>query len=152
VVLDVVYNHLGNEGNYLRSFGPYFTAKHTTPWGEAINYDDEGSEEVLRYVIENALYWVREYHLDGLRLDAIQTIKDDWPKHIVREIQENVQQFAKDAGRTICIVAESDENEARLVRPWSEGGYGLHGFWSDDFHHSVHAFLTGERSAYYQDF
>ncbi len=152
VVLDVVYNHLGNEGNYLRSFGPYFTGKHKTPWGDAINYDDAGAGEVRKYVIENALYWVREYHLDGLRLDAIQTIQDDSPQPIVSEIQEKVQEFAREAGRAICVVAETDENNARLAWPRERGGYGLHGFWSDDFHHSVHAFLTGERSAYYQDF
>lgn len=152
VILDVVYNHLGNEGNYLRSFGPYFTGKHHTPWGEGINYDDAGCEEVRKYIVENALYWVREYHLDGLRLDAIQTIKDDSPQHIVSEIQQKVQEFAGQAGREICVVAESDENDVRLAQPRERNGYGLHGFWSDDFHHAVHAFLTGERFAYYQDF
>ena len=152
VILDVVYNHLGNEGNYLACFGPYFTSKHKTPWGDAINYDDTDCKEVRKYVVENALYWVREYHIDGLRLDAIQTIRDDSPQHIVSEIQGAVQDFAQSSGRIICVVAESDENESKLVRPQRNGGCGLHGFWSDDFHHSVHAFLTGERSAYYQDF
>jgi maltooligosyltrehalose trehalohydrolase len=152
VILDVVYNHLGNEGNYLACFGPYFTSKHKTPWGDAINYDDTHCEHVRRFVVENALYWVREYHLDGLRLDAIQTIRDDSPQHIVSDLQRAVQDFAQRSGRTICIVSESDENDAQLVRAQSSGGYGLHGFWSDDFHHSVHAFLTGERSGYYQDF
>lgn len=152
VVLDVVYNHLGHEGNYLRAFGPYFTARHQTPWGEAINYDDRGSEAVRRYFVENALYWIREYHIDGLRLDAIQTIQDDSPRHILAEIQDEVQSLARQLGRTVCVIAESDENEARLVLPRSAGGFGLDAQWSDDFHHSVHAMFTGERQRYYQDF
>src|SRR5689334_18132050 len=106
VILDVVYNHLGNEGNYLRSFGRYFTDKHKTPWGDAINYDDVDCEQVRNYVVENALYWIREYHIDGLRLDAIQTIRDDSSEHIVSEIQQAVQEFARQSGRTICVVAE----------------------------------------------
>lgn len=152
VVLDVVYNHLGHEGNYLRAFGPYFTARHETPWGEAINYDDQGSEAVRRYFIANALYWIREYHMDGLRLDAIQTIKDESPRHILAEIQEEVQSLARQLARTVCVVAETDENDARLVRPRASGGYALDAQWSDDFHHSVHAALTGERQRYYRDF
>ena len=152
VILDVVYNHLGNEGNYLRLFGPYFTAQHETPWGEAINYDQPGSEGVRRYVVENALYWIREYHLDGLRLDAVQTIKDDSSKHILAEISESVARLASELGRQVCVIAETDENDARMVRPRTDGGYGLHAVWSDDFHHAVHAFFTGERKGYYQDF
>jgi maltooligosyltrehalose trehalohydrolase len=152
VMLDVVYNHLGHEGNYLRVFGPYFTARHHTPWGEAINYDDAGSREVRRYFVENALYWIREYHLDGLRLDAIQTIKDDSERHILTEIQDEVQSLARELERTVCVIAETDENDARLVRPVAAGGYGLDAQWSDDFHHAVHATLTGERQRYYQDF
>ena len=101
VMLDVVYNHLGPEGNYLRNFGPYFTAHHKTPWGDAVNYDAAGCEHVRRYVVENALYWIREYHLDGLRLDAVQTIKDDSPKHILAEIQERVQALARELNRTV---------------------------------------------------
>ena len=101
VVLDVVYNHLGNEGNYLRLFGPYFTDHHKTPWGEAINYDTDGSEHVRQFVIDNALYWIREYHLDGLRLDAVQTIKDDSPRHLLDELQQNVQTLAQELGRTV---------------------------------------------------
>jgi maltooligosyltrehalose trehalohydrolase len=152
VMLDVVYNHLGNEGNYLPLFGPYFTGKHQTPWGEAINYDQPGSEGVRRYFVENALYWVREYHMDGLRLDAVQTIKDDSPIHILAEIKENVAALAAELGREVCVIAETDENDARLVRPAAAGGYGLDAVWSDDFHHAVHAFLSGERKGYYQDF
>jgi len=152
VMLDVVYNHLGPEGNYLPKFGPYFTAEHKTPWGDAVNYDRAGCEHVRRYVVENALYWVREYHLDGLRLDAVQTIDDDSPQHIVAEIQEHVQELARELNRRVCVIAETDENDARYVKAASAGGYGLDAMWSDDFHHAVHAFFTGEREGYYQDF
>jgi maltooligosyltrehalose trehalohydrolase len=152
VMLDVVYNHLGNEGNYLRLLGPYFTARHKTPWGEAINYDQPGCEGVRRYFVQNALYWVREYHMDGLRLDAIQTISDDSPRHILAEIKESVAALSRELGRDVCVIAETDENDEKIVRPVKAGGYGLDALWSDDFHHAVHAFLTGERRGYYQDF
>ncbi len=178
VVLDVVYNHLGNEGNYLRLFAPYFTDKHKTPWGDAINYDQPGSAGVRRYVVENGLYWIREYHLDGLRLDAVQTIRDDSCTHILAEIAENVTALARGLGRQVCVIAETDENDPRIVRPRASGapgapgfgalgrgapgapgfgalgwgGYGLDAIWSDDFHHAIHAFFTGERTGYYQDF
>jgi maltooligosyltrehalose trehalohydrolase len=152
VILDVVYNHLGNEGNYLRLFGPYFTRKHQTPWGEAINYDQPGSEGVRRYFVENALYWVREYHMDGLRLDAVQTIKDDSPRHILAEIKADVAALAADLGRQVCVIAETDENDEKIVRSAQAGGFGLDAIWSDDFHHAIHAFFTGERKGYYQDF
>jgi maltooligosyltrehalose trehalohydrolase len=152
VMLDVVYNHLGNEGNYLRLFAPYFTHRHTTPWGDAINYDDRGCEGVRGYVVENALYWIREYHLDGLRLDATQTIHDDSPLHIVAEVQENVQRMAGELGRKVCVIAETDENDRRYVLPQTQGGFGVNATWSDDFHHALHAYLTGEREGYYQDF
>ncbi len=151
VLLDVVYNHLGPEGNYLRQFGPYFTDKHTTPWGEAVNYDQAGSEGVRRYFVENALYWIREYHLDGLRLDAVQTIQDDSANHILAEIADAVHALGRELGREVCVIAESDENERKLVLPPPEG-YGLDAQWSDDFHHAVHALFTGERQRYYQDF
>jgi len=152
VVLDVVYNHLGNEGNYLRNLGPYFTAKHQTPWGEAVNFDDEGSQGVRRFFVNNALYWLREYHLDGLRLDAVHTIKDDSKLHIVAEIQNQAEALARESGRTICIIAETDENDPRYVLPPEKNGYGLAGIWSDDFHHAVHAYITGEDKGYYRDF
>ncbi len=152
VILDVVYNHLGNEGNYLALFGPYFTPHHKTPWGDAINYDQPGSEGVREYVVQNALYWVREYHFDGLRLDAVQTIHDDSRRHILAEIRQRVNELAVELGRTVCVMAESDENDSRLVRPAQNGGYGMDGFWSDDFHHCIHSIFTGERSGYYQDF
>jgi len=152
VMLDVVYNHLGNEGNYLRMFGPYFTDAHKTPWGEAINYDAAGSEGVREFVIENAVYWIREYHMDGLRLDAVQTIHDDSPRHILADIQSSVQEVARELRRAVCVIAESDENDAKLVRPQSRDGYGLDAMWSDDFHHAVHSVITGEREGYFQDF
>lgn len=147
VILDVVYNHLGNEGNYLRQFGPYFTSKHQTPWGEAINYDDEGNHAVRRFIIGNALYWINEYHIDGLRLDAVQTIKDDSRKHIVAEIAERVHALGRELGRTVTVVPETDENDARYIT-----AYGCDGVWSDDFHHGIHTLLTGEDKGYYQDF
>jgi maltooligosyltrehalose trehalohydrolase len=152
VIMDVVYNHLGNEGNYLRLFGPYFTPHHRTPWGDAINYDQEGSRGVRDYVIENARYWVREYHIDGLRLDAVQTIFDDSPVHILAEIKDSLSSLASDLGREVCVIAETDSNDEKIVRSRAQNGYGLDGLWSDDFHHSIHAFFTGERAGFYQDF
>jgi maltooligosyltrehalose trehalohydrolase len=151
VVLDVVYNHLGPEGNYLSQFGPYFTGRHHTPWGDAINYDGPDAREVRRYFVENALYWVREYHLDGLRLDAVQTICDESAKHIVQEVAESVHALEHDLGR-VTVIAETDENDARYFRPVEQGGCGVDAVWSDDFHHALHTLLTGEREGYYQDF
>ena len=152
VILDVVYNHLGNEGNYLRQFGPYFTDRHKTPWGEAINYDQECCQPVREYVVQNALYWIREFHFDGLRLDAVQTIVDDSPTHILADIGEEVRKLARASRREVCVIAETDQNDEKIVRPRARGGYGLDALWSDDFHHAVHAFFTGERQGYYQDF
>ncbi len=152
VVLDVVYNHLGNEGSYLAQFGPYFTSRHKTPWGDAINYDDDGSLPVRRFIVENALYWLCEYHLDGLRLDAARTICDDSRQHIVAEIAARAHQFGAAEGRTIIVAVESDENLPRYVLPVEKGGYAADALWSDDFHHAIHALLTGERKGYYQDF
>ncbi len=152
VVLDVVYNHLGAEGNYLSKFGPYFTSKHKTPWGDAFNYDDKHCEGARNYVRENSLYWIREYHLDGLRMDAVHSIQDDSKTHIVAEIRDAVQEFARQAGRRVCLMVESDENDPKYVQPRSKGGFGLEGIWSDDFHHAMHAIATGESEGYYQDF
>jgi maltooligosyltrehalose trehalohydrolase len=152
VIMDVVYNHVGNEGNYLRFFGPYFTPHHHTPWGDAINYDQPDSRGVRDYVIENARYWIREYHLDGLRLDAVQTIFDDSPVHLLAEIKESVASLAKQLRREVSVIAETDRNDAEIIRPRARGGYGLDALWSDDFHHSIHAFFTGERAGFYQDF
>ncbi|HEX6880011.1 MAG TPA: malto-oligosyltrehalose trehalohydrolase [Terriglobales bacterium] len=147
VVLDVVYNHLGNEGNYLRQFGPYFTARHQTPWGEAVNYDDVGSHAVRRFIIGNALHWIHEFHIDGLRLDAVQTIKDDSPHHIVADIANSVHALGRELGRITTVVAETDENDSRYILE-----YGCDAVWSDDFHHVLHAMFTGESKGYYQDF
>jgi len=152
VALDVVYNHLGPEGNYLNEYGPYFTDRYQTPWGQAINFDGDESQEVRRYFIENALYWVSEYHIDILRLDAIHGIFDAGPLHIIQELNEAVHAQAQALGRTVLVIAESDLNDNRVITDVSEGGWGLDAQWSDDFHHSLHAPLTGERGGYYQDF
>src|SRR5207245_1203256 len=152
VIQDVVYNHLGPEGNYTSFFAPYFSPKHKTPWGDGINFDDTDSREVRDYFIENALYWVREYHMDGLRLDAIQSIKDDSPLHIVAEINRMVKDFATQSGREIAVIAETDENDAKQVRDTAQGGWGLDAVWSDDFHHSLYRLLTGEKRGYYKSF
>ncbi|HSD52173.1 MAG TPA: malto-oligosyltrehalose trehalohydrolase [Candidatus Methylomirabilis sp.] len=152
VVLDVVYNHLGPEGNYLAEFGPYFTDRYKTPWGSAINYDGDDARGVRDFVIANALSWVREYHIDGLRLDAIHGIFDGSPLHILRELNDTVQRLARRLGRIVPVVAESDLNDRRVIESVRKGGYGLAGQWSDDFHHCIHTLLTGERKGYYEDF
>jgi maltooligosyltrehalose trehalohydrolase len=152
VVLDVVYNHVGPEGNYLDAYGPYFTDKYCTPWGRAVNYDGAGSDDVRRLVIDNALYWVTEYHVDGLRLDAVHGIFDFGALHLLQELTQAVHDQAAQLGRTVVVIAESDLNDPKLIRSPEHGGYGLDAQWSDDFHHAVHAALTGERSGYYADF
>ncbi|HEX6879289.1 MAG TPA: malto-oligosyltrehalose trehalohydrolase [Terriglobales bacterium] len=152
VVLDVVYNHLGPEGNYLGQYGPYFTDRYRTPWGEAINFDGPGSAGVREYFTQNALQWVSEFHIDGLRLDAVHAIHDSSASHILTEIAEAVHTYAQDHERTINVIAESDLNEERIVLSGDLGGYGLDAQWSDDFHHAVHTLLTGERAGYYEDF
>jgi maltooligosyltrehalose trehalohydrolase len=152
VVLDVVYNHLGQEGNYLADFGPYFSNRYRTPWGGAFNYDDVGSDQVRRFVIDNALHWVRNYHVDGLRLDAAHSIFDSSPKHILQELTEEVKTAAAQLGKEVNVIAESDLNDPRLVRRTEECGFGLDAQWADDMHHSMHALITGERFGYYQDF
>lgn len=152
VFLDVVYNHLGPEGNYLDAYGAYFTDRYRTPWGRAVNFDDAHSNDVRTFVIENALHWVRDFHVDGLRLDAIHGIFDFSARHILEELQDTVQAFAHHSGRQVQIVAESDLNDARVIRSKREHGYGLDAQWSDDFHHALHVLLTGERNGYYGDF
>ncbi len=152
VVLDVVYNHLGPAGNHLHRLGPYFTDAHSTPWGQAINFDTAGSAEVRRFVVDNALHWVVDHHVDGLRLDAVHAIVDTSPVDILREIGEAVHAAGERAGRTTWVIAESDLNDPRLVRPVGAGGYGLDAAWSDDFHHALHVALTGEHSGYYADY
>ena len=152
VILDVVYNHLGPEGNYLSQFGPYFTDRYKTPWGWAVNFDGPDSDEVRNYFIENALYWVREFHIDALRLDAVHAIIDHTAKPFLQELTEAVHTHAEESGRQIHVIAESDLNDPRIIRPREIGGYGFDSQWSDDFHHSLHAVLTGERDGYYADF
>jgi len=152
VILDVVYNHLGPEGNYLGDFGPYFTDRYQTPWGWAINYDGPESDAVRHYVISNALYWVTEYHIDALRLDAVHGIFDFSARHILKELALAVHQQAGRLGRQVFLIAETDLNDVRIIDPPTSGGYGLDGQWNDDFHHALRVALTGERTGYYQDF
>ncbi len=152
VLLDVVYNHLGPEGNYHGRYGPYFTDRYRTPWGMAINYDGPDSDPVRQFMIDNVRMWIRDFHVDGLRLDAVHAIYDFGAQHILADIQRAAQCEASRAARIVHVIAESNQNDARLVRPVELGGYGLSGVWSDDFHHSVHTLLTGERDGYYADF
>ena len=151
-VLDVVYNHLGPVGNFLSEFGPYFSDRHATAWGTAFNFDGPGSDEVRRFIVDNALMWIRDYHFDGLRLDAVHTIVDQSPLNILEQLALEVDGLAEDLHRTTFLVAESDANDPRLVRGRNVGGHGLDGVWSDDWHHALHTVLTGERTGYYQDF
>lgn len=152
VVLDVVYNHLGPEGNYLAEYGPYFTSRYRTPWGSAVNYDGPRSDEVRAFIIGNALHWITEYHMDGLRLDAIHNIFDFSGHHILNQLSEAVQQQSMKLGRRTVITGESNLNDARIVESRRKGGYDLDAQWNDDFHHSLHTLLTGERMGYYEDF
>ncbi len=152
VILDVIYNHLGPEGNYLGLFAPYFAGKYKTPWGEAINFDGPHADGVRSYFIENALHWFDLYHIDALRLDAIHGILDTSAKPFLKELAERVKAFSKERGRKFYLIAESDLNDARVIRPADEGGYGIDAQWLDDFHHTVHTLLTGERTGYYLDF
>src|SRR5579864_6207067 len=143
VVLDVVYNHLGPEGNYLGEFGPYFTDHYRTPWGRAINFDGPGSDGVRRFFIENALYWLNEFHIDALRLDAIHGIFDFSARHILEELGERFHAEAARLGRRAFVIAESDLNDVRVIERRSECGYALDGQWHDEFHHSVVSVVTG---------
>jgi maltooligosyltrehalose trehalohydrolase len=152
LILDVVYNHLGPEGNYLGDYGPYFSRRYSTPWGEALNFDGPDSDEVRRYFVDNALYWLTEYHVDGLRLDAIQGIVDTSAQPILEEMAAAFHEQARRLGRRAFIVAESDLNDVRVIRPREAGGYGLDAQWSDDFHHALHAVVTGNRLGYFGDF
>ena len=152
VILDVVYNHLGPEGNYLSAFGPFFTDKYKTPWGNALNFDDADSDEVRRYFIDNALYWISEFHMDGLRLDAIHAIFDLGATHVLAELARSVHALGESLGRTVVLIGESDLNDPKVVRAAEQSGWGLDGQWADDLHHAIHARLTGERTGYYMDF
>ncbi|MDQ3809585.1 MAG: alpha-amylase family glycosyl hydrolase, partial [Chloroflexota bacterium] len=146
VILDVVYNHLGPDGNYLRVYSPdYFTSRYETPWGEAINYDGPHSHWVRKFVLDNARYWLAEYHVDGLRLDATHAIHDSSERHILAELSETV------AGEAV-LIAETHENDVRYLRPVAEGGFGIDAVWADDFHHALRRYLVGDREGYYADF
>ena len=152
VLLDVVYNHLGPSGNYLAEFGPYFTEKHHTPWGWAVNLDDAGSDEVREFIVGNALHWLRDYHLDGLRLDAVHALADTRAVHVLEQLSTAVDALAVQLGRPLALIAETDLNDPRIVTPRAHGGLGVHAQWNDDFHHALHSLLTGERHGYYADF
>jgi malto-oligosyltrehalose trehalohydrolase len=151
VVLDVVYNHVGL-GNRLADFGPYFTDAYRTPWGPAVNLDRPGSDEVRQFIVANALMWLRDYHVDGLRLDAVHALADSRATHLLEELSVAVAALGSRLNRKLLLIAESEANDPRLVTPVAEGGYGLSAQWSDDFHHALHAALTGERQGYYCDF
>ncbi|MEL6458241.1 MAG: malto-oligosyltrehalose trehalohydrolase [Cyanobacteria bacterium J06621_15] len=152
VVLDVVYNHLGPEGNYLWGYGTYFTEKYRTPWGSAVNFDDSYSDGVRNYFVENVVYWLENYHLDGLRLDAVHAIYDFGAKHILAEMAEAVAELEQRKNLKYYLIAESDLNDPRIIRSQEKGGYGIDAQWSDDFHHALHTVLTGEKNGYYEDF
>jgi maltooligosyltrehalose trehalohydrolase len=152
VILDVVYNHLGPEGNYLRDFGAYFSNRYQTPWGEAINYDGPCSEEVRRFFIENALYWISDFHFDALRLDAVDRIADQSAQPFLGKLAQAVHARAEDLNRRIYLMAESDLNDSRFIRSREQSGLELDVHWNDDFHHALHRLLTGETAGYYQDY
>ncbi len=152
VLLDVVYNHFGPVGNYLNRFGPYFTEAYHTPWGAAVNLDHKSSFEVRRFFSDNALMWLRDYHFDGLRLDAVHAFIDRSAFHFLEHLSREVDALSSQLGKYLVLIAESDLNDPRIVTSREANGYGLDAQWSDDFHHALHVVLTGERSGYYQDF
>ncbi|MBM2802509.1 MAG: malto-oligosyltrehalose trehalohydrolase [Deltaproteobacteria bacterium] len=152
VILDVVYNHFGPEGNYLAEFGPYFTDRYKTPWGSALNFDGPDSDPVRRYFIDNALYWISEFHIDALRLDAVHAILDHSPYTFLEQLTDEVHQTAKTLNRQIFLFPESAANDSRLIRAREFGGYGFDGQWNDDFHHALRGVLTDERGGYYVDY
>lgn len=152
VILDVVYNHLGPSGNYLSRFGPYLTPRYMTPWGNAVNLDGPGCVEVRRFFLDNALMWLRDYHIDGLRLDAVHALIDNGAIHFLEELSQEVESLGIRTGRHLFLIAESDKNDPRIVHSREVGGYGIDAQWNDDFHHAIHCVLTGERNGYYEDF
>jgi maltooligosyltrehalose trehalohydrolase len=152
VILDVVYNHFGPEGNCLPVYGPYFTNKHRTPWGKAVNFDDRYSEYTRKMILDNVRYWLKVYHIDGLRLDAVHAIKDNSPVHILQEISITAKNLSLSQNRNLVIIAETDQNDVRMINSLDKGGYGMDAQWMDDFHHVVHTALTGEREGYYMDY
>lgn len=152
VLIDVVHNHVGPEGAYLTQFAPYKTARHHTPWGEAVNLDGEHAAEVRRFLIDSALMWLREYGADGLRLDAVHALRDDSERHFIAQLVDEVHELERQLGRPLVLIGEYDDHDPRSVVSRELGGWGLHAHWNDDFHHAVHALVTGETSGYYQDF
>ncbi|MBB4914473.1 malto-oligosyltrehalose trehalohydrolase [Streptosporangium saharense] len=152
VILDVVHNHLGPSGNFLAPFGPYFNPSAASFWGQAVNLDGPGSDEVRRYFVDNALQWLRDYHVDGLRLDAVHALHDARAVHLLEEMAVEVEALSAALGRPLTLIAESDLNDPRLITPREAGGYGLAAAWNDDVHHALHVAVTGERHGYYEDF
>ena len=152
VILDVVYNHVGPEGNYFNEFGPYFTNKYNTPWGNAINFDDAGCDEVRNYFVQNVLMWFRDFKIDALRLDAVHAIKDLSPKHILLQMREAVDQLMAETGRSHYMIIEFDLNDKRFIDPVEKHGYGMDAQWIDEFHHALRVTAGGERNGYYSDF
>jgi len=152
VILDVVYNHLGPSGNYLGKYAPYFTKKFATFWGEGINFDGPDSGEVRRFFCDNALMWLRDFHFDGLRLDAVHGILDTSATHFLEQLKMEVEELSSQTGRQRILIPESDLNDPRLLWPRARGGYQLDAQWSDDFHHALHTVLTGETTGYYSDY
>jgi maltooligosyltrehalose trehalohydrolase len=152
VILDVVYNHLGPSGNHLSELGPYFSGAHRTNWGDGVNLDGPGSDEVRRFLVDNALSWLADYHLDGLRLDAVHALADRSAVHFLEQLSAEVRSLSAHLRRPLTLIAESDLNDPRFVRPPREGGFGLDSAWADEWHHAWHALFTGERDGYYEDF
>jgi maltooligosyltrehalose trehalohydrolase len=152
VCLDVVYNHLGPSGNYLSTFGPYFTDDHQTPWGQGLNLDGDGNMAVRRWVIDNAMRWFRDFHVDALRLDAVHELRDDSPTHVLAQLSDETRMLASALGRPLDLIAESDRNDPRTVEPTATDGLGMSAQWDDDLHHALHSTLTGEQQGYYVDF
>ncbi|WP_210488839.1 malto-oligosyltrehalose trehalohydrolase [Rufibacter aurantiacus] len=152
VVLDVVYNHMGPEGNYLGVYGHYFTDKYNTPWGPALNFDDAWCDGVRRYITENLLMWFRDFHIDAVRMDAVHAIKDFSPNHILREMKQHVYQLMEETGRNHYMIVELDLNDTRFINPLEQQGYGMDAQWIDEFHHALRVTITGEQTGYYSDF
>ncbi|SDE96140.1 maltooligosyl trehalose hydrolase [Mucilaginibacter pineti] len=152
VILDVVYNHIGPEGNYFEKYGPFFTDKYHTPWGNAINFDDAGCYGVRRFFTENALMWLRDFHIDALRMDAVHAIKDFSTKHILQEIKEYTEQLIKKNGRRHYLIVECDLNDPRFINPLSKAGFGMDAQWTDEFHHALRIASGGKKEGYYSDF
>ncbi|MFD1256030.1 malto-oligosyltrehalose trehalohydrolase [Mucilaginibacter terrae] len=152
VILDVVYNHIGPEGNYFNEYGPYFTDKYNTPWGNAINFDDAGCDAVRHYFIENVLMWFRNFHIDALRMDAVHAVKDFSPQHILAEIKARVDELMAETGRQHYLIVECDLNDTRFINPQQKAGFGMDSQWIDEFHHALRITAGGEQTGYYSDF